>query len=413
MNLIEIGKSAKAASKEMYLLKEITKNDTLLKIALEILNQTTIILQSNNMDIENAKETNMSVALLDRLLLTEERIKDMANGLQKLAILEDPIGKILEMNQRPNGLMIGKKVVPLGVIGIIYESRPNVTVDAFGLCFKTNNCVILRGGKEAIHTNTVLVKIIQQVLSENKLNPNLVQLIEDTSRETVNEFMKMNDYLDVLIPRGGQGLINNVIANSTIPVIQTGIGNCHVYIDKDAEVEMALAIAYNAKVQRPGVCNSCETIVVHKDIAAQFLPRLATLFESIVEVRADDNSLQYIPYGSKATTLDYETEFHDYIVSIITVDSFKEAVEHIQAYSTGHSEAIVTNNYTKAQLFLEMIDAAAVYVNASTRFTDGEQFGFGAEIGISTQKLHARGPMGLKELTTTKYIIYGNGQIRE
>jgi glutamate-5-semialdehyde dehydrogenase len=377
-----------------------------------VLNQDEII-KVNAIDLENARNNGMTEALVDRLVLNTERIKSMANGLIKLADLEDPIGKVLEMKERPNGLKIGKKVVPLGVIGIIYEARPNVTIDAFGLCFKTNNCVILRGGKEAINSNIKLVSIVNNVFKENGINEDGLQILTDTSRDVANSMMKMNQYLDVLIPRGGAGLINSVVANSTVPVIQTGVGNCHVYIDSDTDIEKAVSIAYNAKVQRPGVCNSCETILVHKDVSDVFLPRIKELFKDKVEVRGDSKVLKLIPEGIKVTDEDYFEEFHDYIVAMKVVDSFDEAVSHIEKYSSGHSEAIITENYTNAQNFLDEVDSAAVYVNASTRFTDGVEFGFGAEIGISTQKLHARGPMGLNELTTTKYIIYGNGQIRE
>jgi len=308
--------------------------------------------------------------------------------------------------------MIGKKVVPIGVIGIIYEARPNVTIDAFGLCFKTNNVVLLRGGKEAINSNLALVDVVRAVLSKNGVNPDGLQILEDTSRELANEMMKMNQYLDLLIPRGGAGLIQAVVNNATIPVIETGVGNCHIYIDKYANIKMAVSISVNAKIQRPGVCNSCETIVVHKDVAQEFLTELSSQFEGKVEVRGDDETCKYISYATKATKQDYHTEFHDFIISIKVVDTFIDAINHIDTYSTNHSEAIITESYERAQTFLDVVDSAAVYVNASTRFTDGFEFGFGAEIGISTQKLHARGPMGLQELTTTKYIIYGNGQVR-
>ncbi|MFK5883037.1 MAG: glutamate-5-semialdehyde dehydrogenase [Candidatus Izemoplasma sp.] len=413
MDILEIGKKAKLASKDIRKLKATEKN-TILTLVAEalVLNQNEII-KANNIDLENARNNGMTEALIDRLVLNEDRIKSMANGLLKIADLEDPIGKVLEMKERPNGLKIGKKVVPLGVIGIIYEARPNVTIDAFGLCFKTNNCVILRGGKEAINSNIKLVSIVNNVFKENGINEDGLQILTDTSRKVANSMMKMNQYLDVLIPRGGAGLINSVVANSTVPVIQTGVGNCHVYIDSATDMEKAVSIAYNAKVQRPGVCNSCETILVHKDVSDVFLPRIKELFKDKVEVRGDDEVLKFIPEGVKVTDEDYYEEFHDYIVAMKVVDSFDEAVAHIEKYSSGHSEAIITENYTNAQNFLDEVDSAAVYVNASTRFTDGVEFGFGAEIGISTQKLHARGPMGLNELTTIKYIIYGNGQIRE
>ncbi|QVK21565.1 glutamate-5-semialdehyde dehydrogenase [Mycoplasmatota bacterium] len=413
MKIKDIGKNAKDALKDIRKLRENDKNGILKLVAEALLERKDDIIKANKIDLANAKENGMNKALLDRLLLDDERIKSIADGLVKITGLEDPIGKVLEMNKRPNGLMIGKKVVPIGVIGIIYEARPNVTIDAFGLCFKTSNCVILRGGKEAINSNVKLVEVVNEVFINNGINPNCLQILRDTSREIANEMMKMNEYLDLLIPRGGSGLINAVIQNSTIPVIQTGVGNCHVYIDKYADLEKALNIAYNSKVQRPGVCNSCETILVHKDICNDFLPKIQELFKNKVEVRGDKKVLDYFTDGIPATESDYLEEFHDYIVAMKVVDTYDEAILHIQKYSTGHSEAIVTENFTNAQEFLEEIDSAAVYVNASTRFTDGFEFGFGAEIGISTQKLHARGPMGLLELTTTKYIIYGSGQIRE
>lgn len=413
MELIGICKQAKMAVKDLRKLDELTKNDILNQVADRLLVKRDEIIKANYIDIKNGRENDMSPALLDRLTLTYERIAGMAEGLRQISELEDPIGKVLEMKKRPNGLLIGSKVVPMGVIGIIYEARPNVTIDAFGLCFKTSNVVILRGGKEAINSNVKLVEIVNEIFVENDINPNCLQIIRDTSRESANIMMRMNEYIDLLIPRGGAGLINAVIKNSTVPVIQTGVGNCHVYIDEYADLQKALSIAYNAKVQRPGVCNSCETILVHQNIAKEFLTIIGKDFGGIVEIRGDKIVQDYINYAVPATHDDYATEFHDYIVAMKVVSSFDEAIEHIEKYSTGHSEAIVTENYSNSQKFLEDIDSAAVYVNASTRFTDGFEFGFGAEIGISTQKLHARGPMGLKELTSTKYIIYGNGQIRE
>jgi len=413
MNIKQIGIKAKAATKNIRKLKELEKNKILELVAMSLLENELKIIEANKLDLENAKNNNMNKAFIDRLVLDNKRIKAMSSGLIEITNLEDPIGKVLEMNTRPNGLVIGKKVVPLGVIGIVYESRPNVTIDAFGLCFKTNNCVILRGGKEAINSNLFLVNLVRTVLESNGINPDGIQIITDSSREVANKMFKMNEYIDVLIPRGGAGLINAVVKNSTIPVIQTGVGNCHVYIDKDADLSKALAISYNAKVQRPGVCNSCETILVHKDISAEFLLGIRQMFKNIVEVRGDKEVLSYIPEGLLVTEDDYYQEFNDYIVAMKVVASYDEAINHIDKYSSGHSEAIITENYSNAQKFLEDIDSAAVYVNASTRFTDGFEFGFGSEIGISTQKLHARGPMGLNELTSTKYIIYGNGQIRE
>lgn len=356
----------------------------------------------------------MNPGLVDRLRLTEARIEGMAEGLRQLAALEDPIGEVLSMKQRPNGLMIGQKRVPLGVIGIIYESRPNVTADAFGLCFKTGNVVILKGGSDAICSNKAIVSVLKKALAEEDLPETAIQLIEDTNRETTAAFMKMNQYVDVLIPRGGAGLIQAVVKNSTIPVIETGTGNCHIYVDESADLDMAVSIIYNAKTQRIGVCNACESLVVHRKIESELLPRLkAKLDEKSVELRGDAAACKTIDGIKAAAEDDWGKEYLDYILSIKTVDSIDEAIAHINRYNTGHSESIITKDYANAQKFLNEVDAAAVYVNASTRFTDGFEFGFGAEIGISTQKLHARGPMGLQALTSTKYIIYGNGQIRE
>ena len=330
-----------------------------------------------------------------------------------MAALEDPVGEVLSMKQRPNGLMIGKKRVPLGVIGMIYESRPNVTVDAFSLCFKTGNAVILRGGSDAIHSNMALVDVIKKSLTGNDVTSDAVFLLEDTSRETATKMMQMNEYIDVLIPRGGAGLIQSVVKNATVPVIETGTGNCHVYIDESADVDMAVSIVKNAKLQRLGVCNACESLVIHSAIAPKVMPAMiAMLKENACEVRGDEMIQAYDESVVSATEADYGTEYLDKIISAKVVNSIDEAIEHINAHSTGHSESIVTSDYDNAQRFLNEVDSAAVYVNASTRFTDGFEFGFGAEIGISTQKLHARGPMGLEALTTTKYIIYGNGQVR-
>ena len=337
----------------------------------------------------------------------------MAEGLRQIAALDDPVGEVISMKQRPNGLMIGQKRVPLGVIGIIYESRPNVTADAFGLCFKAGNVVILRGGKDAIHSNNAITKTMQEALRKCGLPTSSIQLITDTSHETAEEFMRMNEYVDVLIPRGGAGLIRTVVEKATVPVIETGTGNCHIFVDETADMDMALDIIFNAKTQRIGVCNACESLVVHEKVKDAFLPRLAErLKEKNVEMRGDEKSREACGEIKAATEEDWGKEYLDYILSIKTVSSIEEAIAHINKYNTGHSEAIITKDYANSQKFLNEIDAAAVYVNASTRFTDGFEFGFGAEIGISTQKLHARGPMGLKELTTTKYIIYGNGQIR-
>ena len=330
-----------------------------------------------------------------------------------MASLEDPIGEVTGMKKRPNGLLIGQKRVPLGVVGIIYEARPNVTSDAFGLCFKTGNAVILKGGSDAVHSNRCIVECIREALRTCDVTEDAISLITDTSRETTQEFMKMNQYVDVLIPRGGRGLIQAVVNQSTIPVIETGTGNCHIYIDESADLEMAARIVINAKTQRVGVCNACESLLVHENVKDAFLPVLAEqLKEKHVQIRADEKALACMEGAVLATEEDWGREYLDYIISVKVVGSVQEAIDHINRYNTKHSEAIITKDYNNAQKFLDEVDAAAVYVNASTRFTDGEEFGFGAEIGISTQKLHARGPMGLLALTTTKYIIYGNGQIR-
>ena len=390
------------------------KNKGLCAVADELIMQQELILAENQKDLKAAEEKGVKQSLIDRLALSEKRIADMAEGLRQIASLDDPVGEILSMKVRPNGLRIGQKRVPLGVVGIIYESRPNVTADAFGLCFKTGNAVILRGGSDAIYSNQAIVRVIKAGLRKEKLCQDLVLLVEDTSREVVNEMMKMHGLIDVLIPRGGAGLIANVVANSTVPVIETGTGNCHVYVDQDADLEKALPILLNAKTQRTSVCNACESLLVHEAIAEKFMPEIGkALQERKVEIRGDKATQGLVRNVVPATEADWATEYEDYIISARVVKDIDEAIRHIRKYSTGHSEAIVTENYTNAQRFLNEVDAAAVYVNASTRFTDGGQFGFGAEIGISTQKLHARGPMGLKELTTTKYIIYGNGQIRE
>jgi len=371
------------------------------------------ILVANAADLKMGEEMGLKGAIMERLTLTDERIRGIATGLKEIVQLEDPIGEIMEMKKRPNGLMIGKKRVPLGVVGVIYESRPNVTADVAGLCIKTGNVCVLRGGKEAFRSNQALVKIFHEAISECGLDPNMVQLVQDTTRESALAMMKLNEYLDILIPRGGAGLIQAVVQNSTVPVIETGVGNCHIYVDEAADMEKAVNIVYNAKTQRPGVCNAAESLLVHKKVAAEALPAIgAALSEGGVEIRGDRWTCELIPGAIAATEEDWGTEYLDLVISSKVVDSVEEAVAHINRYGSMHSESIVTENYTHAQYFLERVDAAAVYVNASTRFTDGFEFGYGAEIGISTQKLHARGPMGLKELTTSKYIIYGSGQIR-
>ena len=413
MELLEIGKKARAAEPFMRKLGTNRKNELLLKCAEALTKGSREILEANALDMERGRENGMSSGLLDRLQLTDARIEGMAEGLRQLAALEDPIGEVLGMKRRPNGLLIGQMRVPLGVVGIIYEARPNVTADAFGLCFKTGNVVILKGGSDAIHSNQAIVSCLRNCLREEKIPEDAIQLIEDTSRETTQAFMKMNQYVDVLIPRGGAGLIRAVVENSTIPVIETGTGNCHIFVDESADIEMAIQIILNAKTQRVGVCNACESLVVHDGIREKLLPELSRrLREKQVEMRADSLALPLVEGGIPASEEDWGREYLDYILSIKTVSSVDEAIAHINKYNTKHSEAIITSSYENARKFLEEVDAAAVYVNASTRFTDGFEFGFGAEIGISTQKLHVRGPMGLQALTTTKYIIYGNGQIR-
>lgn len=412
--LILIGKNAKKAEEYIRNLQTSVKNQVLRQAAADLEKHAEDILKANEKDMEAGRQNQMPEGLLDRLLLTEERIAGMAEGLRQLADLEDPVGEVLGMKKRPNGLLIGQKRVPLGVIGIIYEARPNVTADAFGLCFKTGNAVILKGGSDAIHSNMEIVSCIRRTLRKFQVEEDAIQLITSTDRETTGAFMKMNEYVDVLIPRGGRGLIKAVVNQSTIPVIETGTGNCHIYVDESADLEAAAAIVINAKTQRVGVCNACESLLVHESVKGDFLPVLAQqLAEKRVEIRGDEEVCRILPGAKKATEEDWGTEYLDYILSIKTVSSVEEAIEHINRYNTGHSEAIITNHYDHAQKFLDEVDAAAVYVNASTRFTDGFEFGYGAEIGISTQKLHARGPMGLLALTTTKYIIYGNGQIRE
>lgn len=413
MNIEEIGKRAKVAAALTANLSTDLKNKVLRDAAGMLLAASGDLIHENQHDREHAQEKGISEGLLDRLTLTDDRIRGMAEGLRQVASLDDPIGNVSEMKRRPNDLLIGKMTVPLGVIGVIYEARPNVTSDVFALCFKTGNVSILKGGSDAINSNRAIVAILRRALKQNGVPVDALQLIEDTSREATREFMHLNRYVDLLIPRGGAGLIAAVVKEATIPVIETGTGNCHVYVDETADLDMAVNIIFNAKTQRIGVCNAEESLLVHRDIAGQLLPKLEEkLKEKKVELRADEAAAKFLTNSVPATEEDWGKEYLDYILSIKTVTSLKEAVDHINRYNTGHSEAIVTTNYEHAQQFLRDVDAAAVYVNASTRFTDGFEFGFGAEIGISTQKLHARGPMGLDALTTYKYIIYGNGQIR-
>ncbi|WP_368645567.1 glutamate-5-semialdehyde dehydrogenase [Alkalibacterium putridalgicola] len=411
--LIELGKKAKQAERQLAQASSKAKNEALLLMAEGLLNDTDKIIEANKKDTETAKENGISESLLDRLTLTKERVEAMAQGLKDIAKLPDPIGLVESMWTNDAGLRIGKQSVPLGVIGIIYEARPNVTSDAAGLCFKSGNVVILRGGKEAFNSNLAVVTSLRASLKGSTLPETAIQLVEDTSRDSANEMMKLNRYLDVLIPRGGANLIKAVVENATVPVIETGTGNCHVYIDQSAQLDMAKDIIVNAKTDRPSVCNAAETLLIHKDVAENYLPVIEeALNEWKVELRADEAAQKHLKAFTPATEADWETEYLDYILAVKVVDSLDDAIEHINTYSTGHSEAIVTNDYFAGQRFHREVDSAAVYVNASTRYTDGFEFGFGAEIGISTQKLHARGPMGLPELTSSKYIIFGEGQTR-
>ncbi|MDX9873024.1 MAG: glutamate-5-semialdehyde dehydrogenase [Clostridia bacterium] len=408
------GEKAKAAARILSNIPIDVKNKALLAMADALEKNEASIVAANSEDMEAGKARGMSKALLDRLLLDAARIKDMAHGLRKLTSLADPVGEVEAMWKGSQDIEIGKMRVPLGVIGIIYEARPNVTVDAAGLCLKTGNAVILRGGTDALRSNTVISAIIAEAAEAAGIPAGAIQLIETPGREIANEMMKANQYLDVLIPRGGAGLIQSVVQNATVPVIETGIGNCHIYVDSFAKLDDAEKIIINAKTQRPGVCNAAESLLVHRDVARDFLPGAGRkLLELGVELRGCERTRALLPEAKAATEEDYAAEFLDLILSIKVVDSLEEALRHIHQYGTKHSEAIITENYSHARRFLQEVDAAAVYVNASTRFTDGFQFGFGAEIGISTQKLHARGPMGLKELTTIKYIVYGNGQARK
>ena len=412
INLTELGQKAVTAKFALQKLTTKEKNDALIHVAKSLVKETDKLIEANAVDIKAGEEKGMHSGLLDRLRLTEERIRAMAEGLIQVTELPDPIGEVLESYNRPNGLQIEKRRVPMGVIGIIYESRPNVTADAFGLCFKSGNAVILKGGSDALHSNKAITDVIRCALKESGITEDAILLIEATDRSVTQEFMRLKEYVDVLIPRGGAGLIRSVVENSTIPVIETGTGNCHIFVDESADVNKAISIIFNAKTQRIGVCNACESLVIHENIKDVLLPKLAEkLKEKQVEIRGDEKTAQVIDCVP-VTEEDYGTEYLDYIVSVKTVNSVEEAIAHINRYNTKHSEAIITENMQNAEAFLNGVDAACVYVNASTRFTDGFEFGFGAEIGISTQKLHARGPMGLRELTSYKYAIKGNGQIR-
>ena len=414
--MTELERMGEQAVKAKYALAGLTeekKNEALFLAADMLKKRRDKILSANREDLEAGRQRGMSAGLLDRLTLNEARIGAMAEGLSQIAVLPDPVGEVLDTFTRPNGLVITKRRVPLGVIGIIYESRPNVTADAFGLCFKAGNAALLKGGKEALSSNRAIEAAIREALEEAGVTPDAIQLVKSSDRAVTNELMRLNRYVDVLIPRGGAGLIRAVVENSTVPVIETGTGNCHVYVDEDADLTMAVNIVKNAKTQRISVCNACESLVVHEKIAGTFLPMLASaLQEKQVELRADEAAIRFLPDALPASEVDFGTEYLDYILSVKTVGSVKEAIDHINRCSTGHSETIVTRDEAHAEAFLNGVDSACVYLNASTRFTDGFEFGFGAEIGISTQKLHARGPMGLKELTSYKYQIRGNGQIR-
>ena len=408
-----LGQRAKQAEKTLATASTELKNKALENMAQELISAASEILSANAEDMKNARANGVAQVMLDRLLLTEDRIVGMAKGITDIVRLPDPIGVTLSEIKRPNGMTVKKITVPLGVIAVIYEARPNVTSDAAALCLKSGNAVILRGGKEAINSSKAIVKALRLGLEKTGLDENCISLITDTSRDSATELMRMNEYIDVLIPRGGAGLIRSCVENSTVPVIETGTGNCHIYIDKDADIQMAADIVYNAKTSRPSVCNAAESLVIHKDIIKEALPIIKKrLDEKNVELRGDDMARASVDGILPATEDDWGREYLDYIMSVKTVESLDEAIEHISKYSTGHSECIVTENEAAAEEFLKRIDSAAVYHNVSTRFTDGGEFGFGAEIGISTQKLHARGPLGLPQLTSFKYIICGNGQIR-
>jgi len=411
--LEKMGAAAKKASPVLATASELMKNTALLKIAEALENRADEIIAANLTDLKNAESNGVAPHMIDRLSLNGKRISDMAEGVRQVASLKDPVGEVLSMTKRPNGLVIGKQRVPLGVIAIIYESRPNVTVDAAVLCLKSGNTVILRGGKEAINSNIILTQIMRDCLTEAGLPGDCVSLVRDTSRESATELMRLSAYVDVLIPRGGAGLIKSVVENARVPVIETGVGNCHIYVDSDADLDMAVEILFNAKCQRPSVCNAAESLLAAENIAEMFLPAAKKrLDEKKVEWRGCERTRGILPGIAKATEDDYYTEYNDYILSVKVVRDISEAIDHINKYGSGHSEAIVTKDYFNSQRFLREVDAACVYVNASTRFTDGFEFGLGAEIGISTQKMHARGPMGLNELTSIKYIVYGEGQVR-
>lgn len=411
--LTQLGIGAKKAERVLMTASSEQKNKALEAIAKALIENTSYITKNNNIDIDNAKANGMSESMIDRLSLNESRIKAISDAVLQVASLDDPCGKVVSGTKRPNGLMIEKVTVPLGVIAVIFEARPNVTVDAAALCLKSGNCVILRGGKEAINSNKAMTAIMRKAVASAGLPEDCIQLVEDTSRDSAVALMKMNDYVDVLIPRGGAGLIKSCVANATVPVIETGTGNCHIYVDKDANLQMATEIIFNAKTSRPSVCNACESLVIHRDVAKDALPMIkAKLDSKNVTIHGDEETAEIIPDVIIATEDDYAKEYLGYEISVKIVGDIDEAIDHIMKYTSSHSECIVTDNYFAQKKFTSQVDAAAVYVNASTRFTDGGEFGFGAEIGISTQKLHARGPLGLPELTSMKYIISGEGQVR-
>lgn len=413
MTVLELGKNAKATQSYLSMVTTDDKNRALLAIADALINNSDAIIEANKIDLENGKNVGLNAGLLDRLMLNAERIEGIANGVKQVASLEDECGKTVYEYKKDNGLYIKKVTVPIGVIGIIFEARPNVTADAAALCLKSGNAVILRGGKEAINSNKAIANTMRNALDSVGFPKDVIQLVEDTTRQSSTDMMKMTDYLDCLIPRGGKGLIKAVVENSLVPVIETGSGNCHIFVDESADIDMVADIIFNAKTQRIGVCNACESLVIHSAIIDKALPVIkAKLDEKNVEIRGDERAMSACDGLKMATDEDFYTEYLDYIISVKTVDSVDEAIAHINEHSTGHSESILTNNTDNADKFMQCIDSSSVYVNASTRFTDGGEFGLGAEIGISTQKLHARGPMGLAGLTSTKYLIYGEGQVR-
>jgi len=413
-NILKMAKKARLASEKLANLSSLTKNEALAKMAESIIANREKIKEENGKDVKLAEKKGLSKALVDRLSLNEKRIQQMVRSLEEIAKMEDPIGKIRDTRKRPNGLQVGKMIVPLGVIGIIYEARPNVTIDAAGLCLKAGNAVILRGGSEAIHSNIVLADLLIKTAEKSGLPSGSVQLIKTTDRRAVMEILKLDSYIDVIIPRGGEELIQLVTKNSTVPVIKHYKGICHIYVDNEADLDMAEEISFNAKVQRPGVCNAMETLLIDEKIAAEFLPRMTRRFQKAgVEIRGDEKTCEIVKEIKRASEEDWRTEYLDLILSVKVVEGIDEAINHINNYGSHHSDAIITDSYSKSRKFLQEVDSAAVYVNASTRFTDGGEFGLGAEIGISTQKLHARGPMGVNELTSTKFVIWGDGQIRE